>query len=275
MGTFTATLLVVFREVLEAGLMVGIVLTVLTRLHSLQFRTPVFWGAAAAVGLSFAIAFGLHQVVRGVSGTLEIWLQGMVSFSACGVLTYMVFWIDGQCRRVHPDIERRVERAVSRGQYLTMVIIPFVAVLREGMETVLFLHAVAIQHSHAVSWWGGILGASAALAITGLIFIGGKKIPLLVFFRITGFFLLFVAAGLVTHGIHEFQKLGPLPLSQTAWNTSFVLSERAGLGSFLKSLLGYNAHPSILEVIVYGAYLLAISFFLKTRSRPVTVETVP
>jgi high-affinity iron transporter len=95
--------------------------------------------------------------------------------------------------------------------------------------------------------------------------VSGKKVPLRVFFRVTGFFLLLVAAGLLAYGIHEIQELGYLPLKQTAWNINSFLNEKQGLGAFLKSLFGYNGNPSILEVLIYSIYLLAVGLFLKLR----------
>lgn len=273
METFTPTLLVVFRETLEAGLMVGIVLTVLARLEALRYRSHVLLSTLAAVLLSFALAFVLQYTTKDLKGILEKCLEGGISILACWVLTHMIFWMDRQAQRIRPEIEDKVREAVVRQEYWAIISIPFLAVLREGAETVLFLQAVAIQHSRAVSWIGGTLGAAGALAVSWLIFIGGKKLPVRTFFRTTGIFLLLVAAGLLAYGIHEFQELGFLPfLEKTAWNTNPILNEKEGVGAFLKSLLGYNGNPSVLEVIVYSAYLLVVGFFLKSRPRETPVS---
>lgn len=254
MEPFTATFLVVFRETLEASLIVGTILTILVRLHSLKYRSPVLAGVAVALGLSFAIGLGLHEVTEKIQGVLEKWMEAMISLSATSILTFLVFWMDRQAQRIRPKIEERVERAVSRGEYLTMIFLPFFAVLREGMETVLFLHAVAIQHAHRISVLGSAMGLTGALAVAGLIFIGGKRVPLHAFFRTTGFLLLLIAAGLLTSSIHEFQGLGLLPLRQTAWNLNPLW------------------RPSILEVLAASLYLLGVGFFLTAGSRR---ETIP
>lgn len=269
MGTFTATLLVVFRETLEAGLIVGIILTLLDRLHSNRYRSHVLASSAVAVAASFLLAWVLHGLTESVEGKAEKWLEGGISLVAAAVLTHMIFWMDRQSKRIRTEIEEKVEGAIVREEYLALILLPFLAVLREGGETVLFLQAVALQHSNTVSWLGGLLGAAAAIAISALVFVGGKKIPLKIFFRSTGFFLLLVAAGLLTYGVHEIQELGFLPLKQTAWNVNHILNEKEGIGSFLKSLFGYNGNPSLLEVLVYGIYLFVVGFFL--RSRPQTV----
>lgn len=270
MEVFTATLLVVFRETLEAGLIVGIILTVLAKLNALRYRKDVFLSVAAAVAASFAIAFIFHLSTQSITGMMEKWLEGGVSLVACAVLTHMIFWMDQQGKRIRPEIEEKVEMAISRGEYLTIVSLPFLSVLREGAETVLFLAAVSIQHSRSVSWLGGIAGSAAAIAISWLIFFGGKKLPVKAFFRSTGLLLLLIAAGLLAYGVHEFQELGLLPLEQTAWNINHILNEKQGIGSFLKSLFGYNGNPSILEVIVYSLYLLVVAYFLRLGIRPQT-----
>jgi len=270
METFTATFLVVFRETLEAALLVGIILTVVVRLGAPRYRSHVLWSSLAAVGASFLLAFALHYATKDVKGFLEKCLEGGISLLACGVLTHMIFWMDRQAQRIRPEIEDKVREAIAQQEYFAIISLPFLAVLREGAETVLFLEAVAIQHSQAVSWIGGLLGVAGALLVAGLIFIGGKRVPLRVFFRSTGLLLLLIAAGLLAYGIHEFQELGFLPLKQTAWDINFILNEKVGIGSFLKSLFGYNGNPSVLEVLAYGIYLFAVGFFL--RPRP---ETVP
>jgi len=272
METFTATLLVVFRETLEAGLIVGIILTLLDKLHSNRYRSHILTSSAVAVLASFLLAWLLNSLTESAEGMMEKWLEGGISLVACAVLTHMIFWMDRQSKRVRTEIEEKVEAAVVREEYLALILLPFLAVLREGAETVLFLKAVAIQHSSSVSWFGGILGAAGAIAISALIFIGGKKIPLRAFFRTTGVFLLLIAAGLLAYGVHEIQELGFLPLNQTAWNINPILNEKEGIGAFLKSLFGYNGNPSVLEVIVYSIYLLVVAYFI--RSRPAQVLKV-
>jgi len=101
----------------------------------------------------------------------------------------MVFWMNKQARKIKSDLETRVEEVVTKGEFFAILTLPFLSVFREGAETVLFLKAVAIQNSGAVSFWGAVFGFSLALAITSAIFIAGKKIPLRPFFKYTGYLM--------------------------------------------------------------------------------------
>jgi high-affinity iron transporter len=181
----------------------------------------------------------------------------------------MVFWMDRQAKRIRPEIETKVEAAVTKQDLLAIALLPFLAVFREGAETVLFLKAVAIQNSGAVSWTGGLLGGALAVAATAAIFIGGRKVPLKPLFRYTGFLLILMAAGMLAYGIHELEELGWIPqLVYPVWNINHIVNDKEGIGSFLKALFGYNGNPSLTEVLAYGAYLLFVLRSLRRTKSP-------
>ena len=275
-GTFMATFVIVFRETLEAALIVGIILTVLARLGAMRYGPHVWASSALAVAVSILVGWVLSVTTQSIQGQWEKIIEGVISLLACGVLTYMVFWMDRQGKRIKPEVETRVEGAVSRSELAVIVTLPFLAVLREGAETVLFLKAVAFQSSGAVSLVGGLLGGVLAIGVTAAIFIGGRKIPLRALFRSTGLLLLFIAAGLLAYGVHELQELGWIPtLVYPVWNINFLLNETEGLGAFLKALFGYNGNPSLLEVIVYVSYLLGIGIALRRLRQPTHTPPSP
>ena len=262
-----ATFIIVFRETLEAGLIVGIILTVLDRLGALRHARHVWSGAAAAIAASI-VAWGvLAGATQSAQGWWEQIIEGLISLAACGVLAYMVVWMDRQAKQIRPHIEHEVEAAVSQRALLAMFMLSFVAVFREGAETALFLQAVAIQNSGLVSLGGGLLGGGLALCVTTLIFVGGRKVPLRPLFRCTGFVLLLMAAGLLAYGIHELHELGWIPpVIDPVWNTNHLLNEKEGVGSFLKALFGYNGNPSLVEVTAYGVYLVTVMTLLRRSS---------
>ncbi|MBI2093990.1 MAG: FTR1 family protein [Candidatus Omnitrophica bacterium] len=267
-STIWATLVIVFRETLEAGLIVGIILTVLARLGALRFARYVWLSTVLAVAASFLVGWVLGLVTQTARGTWEKAIEGIISLGACGVLTYMVFWMHQQARRVRAAIEIKVETAVTHQELSVMILLPFLAVLREGAETVLFLKAVSIQNSGPISAIGGLLGAELAVFITAIIFVGGRRVPLKPLFQVTGWLLLFIAAGLLAYGIHELEELGWInPLVSPVWNINPILNEKQGLGSFLKALFGYNGNPSLTEVLAYGLYLFGIRFALRRVGR--------
>lgn len=259
-----ATFIIVFRETLEAGLIVGIILTVLDRLGALRHARHVWSGVVAAVAASAAAWGLLAGATQSAQGQWEQIIEGLISLAACGVLTYMVFWMDRQAKQIRPHIEHEVEVAVGQRTLMAMFMLSFVAVFREGAETALFLQAVAIQNSGFVSLGGGVLGGGLALCVTALIFVGGRKMPLRPLFRGTGFVLLLMAAGLLAYGIHELHELGWIPpIIDPVWNTNHLLNEKEGIGSFLKALFGYNGNPSLVEVMAYGVYLVTVMTLLR------------
>ncbi len=272
-ATLTATFVIVFRETLEAGLIVGIILTMLAKLRSMRYAPYVWSGVGAAVAASLAAGWVLSAATASTRGQWEKIIEGVISLAACGVLTYMVFWMDRQSRRIRPEVEEHVEAAVTRREVPALVALPFLAVFREGAETVLFLQAVGLQSGESVSAAGGVLGGGLAVAVTAAIFVWGRRIPLRTLFRSTGFFLLLIGAGLLAYGIHELQELGWLPtLIAPVWNTNPWLNEKEGLGAFLKALFGYNGNPSLLEVIAYALYLAVASWALR---RPASQPSPP
>lgn len=264
-GSLVATLMIVFRETLEAGLIVGIVLAMLVRLRAMAYVPRVCAGVAAAVGASLVAGWLLSLSTGATQGVWETAIAGVISIAACAVLTHMIFWMDRQSKRIRPELEERVEVAVSRQDRLALALLPFLAVFREGAETVLFLQAATLQ-SGTASLAGGLLGAALAVAVTALIFVGGRRIPLKTLFRSTGWLLLLMAAGLLAYGIHELGELGWLPaLIEHVWDLNPLLNEHAGAGAFLKSLFGYNGNPSLTEVL---AYLIYLTIVIRALRRP-------
>jgi high-affinity iron transporter len=264
------TFIVVFREALEASLVIGIILTVLARSKAHHYFSSVLLSALAAGALSFFVGSQIALLAESAQDKAREIIEGVISLVAAGVLTYMFFWMEAQARHLKSKLEVRVEVALSRQDYFAMVSLPFFAVFREGAETVLFLKAIAIQSGGAVSMMGGISGCLAALVIAALIFIEGRRVPVKLLFRGTGFFILLMAAGMLAYGIHELEEAGWVPqFIYPVYNINHILNEKAGVGSFLKALFGYNGNPSLTEVAAYWTYLLTILFiFFRDERQP-------
>lgn len=268
-ASIVATFLVVFRETLEASLIIAIIMTALSRLNQKQYFKQVIWSTVAAIASSVLTGFALLSLTDALQGEVQKMIEGSISIAACCVLTYMIFWMDQQGRFIKSKLETQVEEVATKGELIAILFLPFLAVYREGAETALFLAAVASQNSGAISAWGGISGFSLAVLIAVCVFRLGKQIPLRPFFRFTGFFLLLVAAGLLAYGVHELSEIGWVPsLIEHVWDINHIFNEKQGLGSFAKALFGYNGNPSLSEVIVYAAYLILIPAFLKSKQVP-------
>lgn len=270
-GVLASTFLVVFRETLEAGLIVGIILTLLYRMKAMRYAGHVGASILTALIASLGLAWALDMMTENLEGVWAKALEGGISILACGVLTYMIFWMDKQAKRIRPEIESKLESAVSNAELFAIVSLPFLAVIREGFETVLFLKAVALQNSGTVSAVGGLTGFGLAALISFAIFAWGKRVPLKPLFRGTGFFLIFVAAGLLAYGIHELHEINWIPpVIEHVWDINHILNEKQGVGSFLKALFGYNGNPSLVEISAYGIYLFLVWSFLVKSSAPET-----
>jgi high-affinity iron transporter len=152
-----------------------------------------------------------------------------------------------------------VRRAVTIGSAWALFSLAFVAVVREGIETVLFLTAAAFSATPGQTLVGCAVGLIVAVALGWLMFAAGKRLDVRAFFRVTSVLLIFFAAGLVAQGVHELQEAALLPtLVEHVWDINPILDENSTVGSILKALFGYNGNPSLLEVMAYGVYFAVV-----------------
>lgn len=266
-----AAAVVMLREGLEAALIVAVLLGYLRKVGQPGHARYVWAGVAAAVAASGALAVAFRLLVGGFEGRAEQLFEGAVMLAAVAVLTSMILWMQSQARYLRARLEQRVRQALSSGQLLGLFGLAFVAVLREGVESVLFLAAVFLVQPTVAGAAGAVLGVAGAAALAYLLFRAALKLDLPRFFFYTGLLLVLVAAGLLASGIHELQEAGVLPvLTQPVWDTGHLLDESGVVGSFLKALLGYNADPSLLELMAWVAYVAVVGlrYAGATRARP-------
>ena len=254
-----SALLIALREGLEAALVVGIVLGYLIRIGK-RDRTPYAWaGVAVAVALSALLALAMRTVGAELETPFEQMFEGTTMLVAVGVLTWMVFWMRYQARYLKGDLERKIDSAVTHGANWGLFALAFIAVFREGIETALFLAANAFAADAFSTIVGTLIGLALAIGGGILIYVYAVRLDIKSFFDITSLLLIVFAAGLLAHGVAEFQEIGWLPiLTGSAWDTKNLLSIESPLGSILRSLVGYNDHPSLLEVGTYIGYWLII-----------------
>ncbi|MEW6568410.1 MAG: FTR1 family protein [Chloroflexota bacterium] len=264
-----ASYLLALREGLEASLVVGIALGVLRWLRRPELTRPLWLGVASASLISFILAVVLNQVGAKLEGAAEQAFEGLTMVLAAIVLTWMIFWMQAQGRQLRANLEADVQRAASGGQSWAVFSLAFLAVLREGVETALFLTAAGMQSDAFTAFVGGLLGLATAVLLGWALFAATIRLDLRKFFTLTGGLLLLFAAGLVAHGVHEFNELGWIPsLIEHVWDTGAVLEDSTGLGQVLRALFGYNANPSLTEVLAYVAYLGGILLALWRRRQP-------
>ena len=270
--------LLAFREGVEAALIVGIVLGVLRRMNRTQYAPYVWLGVAAAIGVSVLGAVVLNLIGAEFEGAAEQAFEGITMLLAAGVLTWMIFWMQKQGRRIQTGLEADVKMALSRGQAWALFALAFFAVVREGIELALFLTAAnfsAVEAGQApfLGWLGGALGLIAAVVVGWLVFDVAIKLNLRRFFQLTSVLLIVFAAGLVGTAVHEFNELGWIPsLVENIYDINAVIPESSTFGQFLKTLLGFNANPSLTETIAYAGYFVAIILLVRWLDRRVATS---
>lgn len=272
-----AAFVIALREGIEAALIVSILLAYLTQLGRRDRAHLVWWGTGLAVAISAVVGTTIFALGAEFEGTAEQLFEGLVTLTAVGVLTWMIFWMRRQGARIRSELHEKVDTALVAGGF-ALATIAFTAVLREGVETALFLYAAARGTAVASSGvagqlLGAVLGLTLAVMLGALLYRGGIRMDLRSFFRVTGAILIVVAAGLFAYGVHELQEAGWLPmLAGTAFDVSSHLPDDAGLGAVLRGLLGYNADPTVLEVVSWVGYLALVGTrFARPRTAVVPV----
>lgn len=264
------TLVIFFRESLEASLIVGIILAYLRRIARPDAVRAVWAGVAAAMLADLALGVGLFHVVRSYDGSrFQTVLEGTTYFIATAMLTYMSFWMNRQSRGMREALEHDVQAALDRGSRLSLLGLTVLTVGREGLETVFFTLAIAFHEP--VSWLaaGALLGLALGLAVTYALYRFGRRVPLTLFFNVLGVLLLVFAAALLSDGIEDYQALNWLPwLRHAVWHSGHWLAEQSLLGDLAHNFLGYAAAPSTLQLLGYGTFLLIFGARYLARPRP-------
>ena len=251
------SLLITLREGLEAALIIGIVLAYLAKTDHRSWFKHVWLGTALAILASLSAGAVIYFSVGELEGRAEEVFEGLAMLTAAGILTWMIFWMRNQAINIKGHLHTQIQSMLGSGSSLGLVMLAFVAVVREGIETVLFLFAaVRVAESAVLSASGGVIGLVLAIAIGYSIYKGTSRLNLAAFFNVTSLLLILFAAGLLAHGIHEFHEAGFIPpLVEQVWDINHILPEKSTFGRFLTAIFGYNANPSLVELIAYSGYL--------------------
>jgi len=272
-----ASFLITFRETLEAVLIITILIAYLARINRRDLYRYVWVGAVAAMAISVLIGFVVATIHGSFTGVSEKLFEGTASILATGVLTYMVFWMAKNARRIREEIEEKVDIAITSGYVFGIATLSFIAVVREGIETILFLTAIATSDPKGTVM-GAATGIALVMALAGLLMKGMYRLDIRRFFKVTSILLIIFAAGLLGYGVHEFMEAAETwgvnlgILAQPAFNINpsdmtHPLHEKGVVGSVLKTLIGYDGNPEILRIMVYLAYWIAIGpYLVKTYS---------
>lgn len=251
--------IIALREGLEASLIVGILIAYITKIGNSQLRSYVWSGTALAVIASGALGAILSFTSAELTPRGEELFAGLTSFLAVGVVTWMVFWMKRTSRHLRRDLASRVDKAMSIGP-LALAGAAFLAVVREGLETSLFVYSNFKSTADPLgSALGLVAGFSVAIALGYLIFKSSIKLDLAKFFRYTGVALIIVAAGVLSYGVHEFQELGFLPGPDAfVWDVTSFIPKESLFGGVLAGTIGFDTTTSWLQLGLYLSYLVAV-----------------
>ncbi|HKY79051.1 MAG TPA: FTR1 family protein [Anaerolineales bacterium] len=261
--------LLAWREGLEIALIVGIIFGALYRFKREDLFVTVELGIASAIATSLVVAIALNIMGASFEGDSEAIFEGVMMWMAAGLLTWMILWMQARAAQIKNLIQEDV-RLASRAGKLSIFVLAFVAVVREGIELAFFLTASVFTSNLSQTLLGAVGGLALALLMGWGLYRATIRLNLRSFFRVTSILLIFFAAGLVAHGTHEFNEVGFIPgIIEPLWDVNNILPEDSLVGQVAKTLFGYNGNPTLTEVISYLMYFAAL--YLAARPRKVSL----
>jgi high-affinity iron transporter len=262
--------LIGLREGLEASLVVSILVAFLVRTDRRSELPKVWLGVAVAVLVSIGVTLGLTLTQQALTFEAQEALGGSLSIIAVGFVTWMIFWMRRNARTLSRDLQGKLDDALRIGP-VAVVVMSALAVGREGLETAVFFFAAAQAAGQtAEPLIGFLLGIAVSIALAYLLYRGAVKINLGKFFTVTGFFLIFVAAGILAYGVHDLQEAGILPgLTTLAFDVSAAVPPDSWYGTVLKGVLNFSPQTTVLEAIVWVLYVaIVLTLFLRPAGHP-------
>jgi high-affinity iron transporter len=266
-------LFIVWRESVEALLVVGILYAWLRNGDADARRgIPYLWAGVAA-GLLAAIALGAALVgfTEELSGDAQDYFQTAMVLVASGLIVQMVLWMKHHGRTMKRDMEASLQRSRQDANWWGVTVLVALAIAREGSETVIFLYGLGFGqsgHVDPMQYLAVGIGLGLAFLTFYLLQLGGKVFSWRLFFRVTEIMLLFLAAGLFETGVDKLidKEILPVIVNQV-WDSSRLLDDSSTFGSLVATLTGYRAHPAGMNLLAYGVYWAVIFTLLRGATR--------
>ena len=258
-----ANFLIGLREGLEAALVVTILIAYLVKTGRRHLLPRVWAGVAVAIVVSLGFGAALTFGPKGLTFGAQEAIGGSLSIVAVALVTWMIFWMARTARSLSGELRTAVDRAAD-GSSWSLAVVAMIAVGREGLETAIFIWAATQAAagpagSTAQPLLGALLGLALAVVLGYLIFRGAIKINLSRFFFWTGVFLIFVAAGVLSYGVHDLQEAGILPgLNTLAFDVSTVIPPSSWYGTVLKGVFNFSPATTVLEAVVWVCYVVPV-----------------
>lgn len=274
--------LIGLREGFEAALVVSILIAFLVKTGDRKSLKWVWTGVGAAVALSVGIGFALTYGTANMDFETQELVGGGLSILAVALVTVMIFWMRSTARTIAAELRDKLSDAVRLGP-IAVIVVAFLSVGREGLETSLFFYA-AVQTAgvgSAQPLIGFLSGIAVAIVLGFLLYRGALKLNLTKFFSYTGTALIIVAAGVLAYGIHDLQEAEFLPgLKVLAFDLSGPIPESSWYGTLLKGIFNYSEQTTVLQAIAWVSYVvIVLTIFLwprkKTVAQPGLVRSNP
>jgi high-affinity iron transporter len=252
------------REGLEAALIVSIIAAFLRQHGRLDALRWVFAGVLLASALCLAAGIGLHMLERNLPQLEQERLETVVGLVAVAVVTYMVVWMRRHARSIKGALEESAGAALAQGSVVALVAMAFLAVLREGLETAVFLVATFQNSTSPQSTGGGAAFGIAVAVVIGVgIYRGGVQINLSRFFRFTGLLLVLVAAGLVSSALHSGHEGGWVNSFQgTALDLNWLVRPGTVSSALVTGMFGIQPKPTVIEVMGWLLYAVPVGLYV-------------
>jgi high-affinity iron transporter len=268
--------LIILREGFEASLIVAIVLAYLRSIGRLDLRGTIWTGVALAAAIALGAGLVLNTVVDGLEGAARNRTFAVICIAAAAVLVWMVFWMRRQSMHIKGELQHAVDTALHEGRAArALFLVAFFAVLREGIETALFMVAAATDARTSDVFVGGGLGLVGAALLGMAIYHGGRWVPMRQFFRVTGLLVILFAAGLAAKAVLFLQQplglhLGSMDLAFYDVTSVHWLTNSSEVGKFLSGIFGWDPRPSIEQVLAWLALALPLTYLFMRKPKSTT-----
>ncbi|ECW0329176.1 TPA: FTR1 family protein [Salmonella enterica] len=264
-----AVILIVFREVLEAGLIISVILAACKGYKIIHL---VIAGITSGIIFSALLALFTNSIENALAGTGQEVFNSVLLLTATLMLSWQIIWMSTKGKKLAEASGNEVRSILSGGdKNYAIAVVVAIAIMREGSEVVLFMYGIIISTGTSVTamFTGGIIGVIAGIVITFLLYRGLILIPLRLIFLLSNIVLTFIAAGLASQGVGILSSIDIMPvIKDTVWDSSWLLSDNSWEGGLARAIFGYTSMPSGIQIITWlmvAALILLISSLLKRK----------
>ena len=274
--SFAGVAIVALRESLEALLVCGILAGIVAKLGHPQARKPIVVGGLLGVAVSVVVGVFAYKAAGGLSGKFGPAFEAVASLTAVAILTYMIVWMYRHTQHTIGSLHAKAKDAVLSGRSSVLLGLAFVVVVREGLETVVFIAAQAAETTPLEVVIGLLVGIAVAVVLMLLVFRGVVHLSVEKFFAVTGVLLILIAGGLLGYGAHEASEAGWLPETPRVFDARGFLPHKCPedaatnetevtpgcvAGGLLYGLIGYRATPAVLDIAAWALYVGGMTFW--------------